>query len=390
MNTLLLDKNNIAPAKTQLLEYIKDGIKTNKFRPGDRLPTTKEFVNAAGVSSNTVRQAMSELIRDGVLKAIPGMGTFVVDQKREEFENGAAIKRIALLPVFHQTNITVLSDNYRAESVKGFLEECERSGVVGYVLPGDITRKEPQKALAAIEGCNCQGLVWLYPEPGEWDIIDYLASLDFPIVVTRRSNIDSDVAFVGADYERAGFDCCRRFLDAGYQRILLFNHFSQPRYPESQKHCGWPIGIKQGLTRAIESILDGDTGRIEQYYLQGFTENQNKFVFDAIEASDKKTAILFTNSYHLYNIFLDNPEKAKRLLCNRKVGVVGNKSFLVNLVPFVDDIDLDVLVDPFGQIAKCAAQKLISLIDGYFAGTTTLVNIEIKKLKELGLAKYVG
>ncbi len=386
----MVDRNSVSPAKAQLLEYIRMGIKAGKFRPGDRLPTTQEFVNTACVSSNTVRQAMAELIREGVLKAIPGMGTFVVDKKQHDLDNGLSIKRISILPIFHQTNITSLDDSYRAESVRGFLEECERSGVIGSILPGDLVKKDPQKVKAAIETANCQGLVWLYPEPHEWDIIDYLASFDFPIVVTRRSNIDSDVAFVGADYEKAGFDCARRFIQAGCGKVLLFNHFTQPRYVESQRYCAWPIGIKQGLSRGFETMFGDDEGRIEQFYLQGYTENQNQIVFDAIEKSDKKTAVLFTSSYHLYNVLVSNLEKAKSLLVDRRVGVIGNKNFLVNLLPYAGSIDLDVLHDPFKEIAQCAAQKLVGLIDGYFARTTTLVNIEIKKINELDLAKYIG
>ncbi|MFI4911862.1 MAG: GntR family transcriptional regulator [Sedimentisphaeraceae bacterium JB056] len=391
MNTLVIEKKSGSPAKTQLLEYIRQGIDNGRFRPGDRLPTTKEFVNAAGVSSNTVRQAMADLIRDGELKAVPGMGTFVVDKRQQEIDSRTNLKRVAILPIFHQTNITALEDSYRAESIRGFLEECERSGAVGSVLPGELIRRDdPEDVRKIISSANCQGLIWLYPEPSEWKIIDYLSSYDFPIVVTRRSNIDSDVAFVGADYEKAGFDSGRRFIQSGCDNVLLFNHFSQPRYLESQRYCGWPIGIKQGLSRAFESLLDDASERVKQFYLQGFTENQNEIVFDAIEKSDRNTAILFTNNYHLYNVFLSNPDKAKSLLLGRKVAVIGNRSFLVNLAPFVRDIDLDVLVDPFREITQCAAQKLLSLIDGYLARTTTLVNIEIKKVNELDLLKYTG
>lgn len=390
MQTLMVDKNSVSPAKTQLLEYIREGIRTNRFKPGDRLPTTQEFVNTASVSSNTVRQAMAELIREGVLKAIPGMGTFVVDKKQQEQDGATGTKRIAILPVFHQTNITVLDDSYRAESARGFLEECERSGAIGSILPGELIRKSPENFKSAIDAANCQGLVWLYPEPDEWKIIDYLSSFDYPIVVTRRSNIDSDVAFVGADYEKAGFDCCRKFIQAGCDKVLLFNHFSQPRYIESQRYCAWPIGIKQGLSRAFEAMLESDEGRIEQFYLQGFTENQNKTVFEAIERTDRKTAVIFTSTYHFYNIFAANPEKTRALLKGRKTGVVGNRNFLVHLLPFVGGLDIDILHDPFKEIAQCAAQKLIALIDGNFARTTTLVNINIKKIDELDLVKYFG
>jgi DNA-binding LacI/PurR family transcriptional regulator len=388
MQTLVVDKSNNAPAKRQLQEYIKDGIKNNRYRPGDRLPTTLEFVNAAGVSSNTVRQAMAELIREGILKAVPGMGTFVVDRVQQEIENGSNIKKIAILPLFHQTSLNITNDSFRAESVRGFLEECERSGVIGSILPGELIRKEPEKVKLTLDAFNCQGVVWLYPEPHEWDIIDHLSDSGLPIVVTRRSNIDSDVAFVGADYEKAGFDCCRRFIQSGCDKMVLFNHFAQPKYIESQRYCGWPIGIKQGLSRAFEVMTGHSEGKIEQHYVEGFTEKQTRIIIDALEGLQKDEGILFTNTYHLYNILVAEPEKTRSILKNRKVGVVGNKNFLVHLLPFVEGIDLDVLVDPFKEIAQCAAQKLVALIDGYFARTTTLVNIEIKKMDELELYKY--
>jgi DNA-binding transcriptional MocR family regulator len=47
-------------------------------RPGDRIPSEAEIVDAMGVARMTVRQALNELRTAGLLEAQPGRGVFVV------------------------------------------------------------------------------------------------------------------------------------------------------------------------------------------------------------------------------------------------------------------------------------------------------------------------
>jgi len=51
------------------------------LNPGDRLPTTAEFAELAGVSTMSVRRALDELERAGKIRRRQGLGTFVADSR---------------------------------------------------------------------------------------------------------------------------------------------------------------------------------------------------------------------------------------------------------------------------------------------------------------------
>ncbi|MEW6403280.1 MAG: GntR family transcriptional regulator [Chloroflexota bacterium] len=60
-----------------ILQQINDG----QLRANDRLPSEHELCQIYSVGRNTVRRAISELARDGVLDTLPGVGTFVSGER---------------------------------------------------------------------------------------------------------------------------------------------------------------------------------------------------------------------------------------------------------------------------------------------------------------------
>ena len=60
-------------------------IERGELEPDQRLPSEREFCDQLGVSRITVRQALSELTRDGLVRSVPGKGTFVAKKQEGEF-----------------------------------------------------------------------------------------------------------------------------------------------------------------------------------------------------------------------------------------------------------------------------------------------------------------
>ncbi len=59
-----------------------------RLRPGDALPTEHELAAGAKMSRNTVRLALADLERDGVIRRIPGRGTFIHDSALQRLKRG--------------------------------------------------------------------------------------------------------------------------------------------------------------------------------------------------------------------------------------------------------------------------------------------------------------
>ena len=65
------------PIYYQLKQLIKEQIEGGELQPGDQIPTEDELCRRYGISRTPVRQALSDLVHEGLLVRTPGRGTFV-------------------------------------------------------------------------------------------------------------------------------------------------------------------------------------------------------------------------------------------------------------------------------------------------------------------------
>ncbi|MBD3420411.1 MAG: GntR family transcriptional regulator [Chitinivibrionales bacterium] len=64
-------------AQNKAREFVTNGIRNNHFSPGNKLPTVKALSKLAGVSTDTMRKALTQLKLDGVLESVRGHYLFV-------------------------------------------------------------------------------------------------------------------------------------------------------------------------------------------------------------------------------------------------------------------------------------------------------------------------
>jgi GntR family transcriptional regulator len=81
----MLNKDSPVPLYIQFKEYLLDQIESGELKLSQRLPSEREFCDQFGISRITVRQALNELMRDGLIQSVPGKGTFVASKREEEF-----------------------------------------------------------------------------------------------------------------------------------------------------------------------------------------------------------------------------------------------------------------------------------------------------------------
>ncbi|MFB7648490.1 TetR/AcrR family transcriptional regulator C-terminal domain-containing protein [Streptomyces sp. NPDC001251] len=92
---------------TELPPYlaIADGIRrriaSGELAPGDRVPSTRAIVRESGVAMATATKALAALAREGLVRAVPGVGTVVaeVTSARAAHEGAAPLSREALVRV---------------------------------------------------------------------------------------------------------------------------------------------------------------------------------------------------------------------------------------------------------------------------------------------------
>jgi GntR family transcriptional regulator len=62
----------------QLVQQVRQALRVGLLDAGDRLPTAQQVVGQLAINPNTVLKAYRELEREGLVRARPGLGTFVV------------------------------------------------------------------------------------------------------------------------------------------------------------------------------------------------------------------------------------------------------------------------------------------------------------------------
>lgn len=100
------------PLYYQLKQSLLHTIRSQQLRPGDRLPTESEIEAEFRVSRSTIRQALSQLVAEGVVERIQGKGTFVATPQ-----------------IRHVPRLTSFAENMRAQGyapTRRVLDSSER------------------------------------------------------------------------------------------------------------------------------------------------------------------------------------------------------------------------------------------------------------------------
>jgi len=79
----LIDRESKVPLYHQLKEWIVERIESGELDPGSLIPSEMTFCSSLGLSRATVREAINQLVAEGWLYRVRGMGTFVRDGKVE-------------------------------------------------------------------------------------------------------------------------------------------------------------------------------------------------------------------------------------------------------------------------------------------------------------------
>jgi len=65
-----LQHESVIPLYHQLMERLKDSIEKGHWTPGDKIPSENQLMDQFGVSRNTAKKAIEELVQEGILYRI--------------------------------------------------------------------------------------------------------------------------------------------------------------------------------------------------------------------------------------------------------------------------------------------------------------------------------
>lgn len=108
-DTIHLDRAAPVPLYYQLRQALLSEIRRTGLKPGDQLPTELEIERRYQVSRSTIRQAITDLVVDGIVERIQGKGTFVAAPQIRHIPRLTSFKENMLSQGFVPAHRTVAS-----------------------------------------------------------------------------------------------------------------------------------------------------------------------------------------------------------------------------------------------------------------------------------------
>ena len=195
--------------KEALIRYLND----EQYEAKQKLPTENELIDQFHVSRGTIRQALAELVNDGVLYKIQGSGTFFSGNLN------ADRKLSHLLGV-----ITPLPSRYiYPQIIQGITDFAQQKGyhvVLGSSLtsPGDEQDFIEQMLSKGIDGLIFEPAPGFHYEP-EATLFTFLKTLTVPVVFMGADLNDADLSYVSLNDIEGGFRATNYLIAAGHRRI---------------------------------------------------------------------------------------------------------------------------------------------------------------------------
>ncbi len=118
---MFIDKQSPIPIYYQIKSYIMENITSGKWNKENPIPSERELGQMAKVSRMTVRQAVNELVNEGVLYRLKGKGTFIIKSKIEQrdiMSFSEMVKNKGLKPI---TEVLIFKNGINLPSVCGKL-----------------------------------------------------------------------------------------------------------------------------------------------------------------------------------------------------------------------------------------------------------------------------
>ncbi len=267
-------KISFSPKYSQLKEIIREKIKKKELKPLDKIPSEEDIANDYEVSRGTVRQALAELMNEGIIYREQGRGTFVSDRKRRRtFTLGFIVPDIAN-PFFSELARVIQKEAQKLEY-----------NVLYYNTADNLSQEE--KSLKMLIKKRVDGVI-IIPilKQKEKKVLQKLKENEIPFVYLNRYLDEPPSDYVIIDNAYGVKKAVEYLISLGHQRIGCIS--SQPFTKIiAQRLKGYRYALKEHNLTVKDSLIKISSHR----YGEGGYEALNKL----LSLEDRPTAIFATN-----------------------------------------------------------------------------------------------
>ncbi len=209
MNDLKLKSRTGIPLYVTVKDAVRGAIERGRYRPGQKLPSTKVLSEQLGVSLVTVHRAMQELVAAGALRRGQGKGTFVHEDYVKRCDKSHGV-RVGLVLAKDAS----FADTSLGHILEGIRREADELGIDLMLLrSGEDWRSE------------CRGYLYVNPTPDQLDQSIRPARTNktpgngLPVVAVGAGPARPGVALIDTDDLEIGKAAVAHFVQHGHRRV---------------------------------------------------------------------------------------------------------------------------------------------------------------------------
>jgi DNA-binding transcriptional regulator YhcF (GntR family) len=379
LKDLVIDYKSKSKASEQIGKYIRRRIQSGDLSPGDKLPSTLEFMQSLRVGPKTVSSAVSELAESGLVKAIPGKGIFVASNQIKLSNSIPQSISTALtsICVFGHFNEPEQGGWLKKLAIGGILKQSNILGVKVSFLPEKVFAGGYAAISKELIQMEVNGVLWLLPRPEHWELIEKINDEICKVVVARESHGKDKIACVESDYSSAGYNAAELFIE---QNCTDFVFFSRKIPVDVQKKHGlWPTDIGVGLRSAIHKHRNISEDMVREIPLGGDYDKSPEIIQGIIKDIEAHSGIFFVDPMHFISYMNTYDDDALDTLKSHVVAMIVNSDNYHLLSRFGSQLNLYGFMDKGEKKGELAVQILANVVSGFLENTSVVIKLEMYK-----------
>ncbi|BDI30076.1 arabinose metabolism transcriptional repressor [Capsulimonas corticalis] len=248
------------PLYQRITDALRERIATGVWAPGDALPSRRALAQELGTTHITIDKAIRQLVKEGLLSATVGSGTFV--KSRDEANTDASAQARSgrsRIGVVLGTHTFTNEDASRARQIPYFSEVLQ--GIQDTFFGKDVDVNYIGLARGDYESLPLEdfaGLIVIAPTLSDIDDIRLLNQKCRIVAVGISSDVteeDKQLPAVDTDNVQGAYDAVQHLLSLGHTKIALVNASVQ-QSNLYDRYCGYIAALSDArVSIAPEHLL---------------------------------------------------------------------------------------------------------------------------------------
>ncbi len=254
-------KESLYSLHVQLHHNLQRLIYTGHWSTNSLVPSETEIARHLNISRSTVRLAMQRAELEGLIRRVPGKGTFVAYSRQNEYQSGSIAYVTPYQPV-SEWGAVILNGAESAARARGYrLLYCRRN-----------EHQSEAHLLQELQDDHIAGIL-LWPEARRSLTQDEIASyrqLHIPVVLMDRTITGVDYDCVTSENYAGATSLMQHLIELGHKHIVFVTHRYTDLLTVAERYRAYEDAMRQAHLSPANFWLIGD----------GFRETDERQILD--------------------------------------------------------------------------------------------------------------